>query len=50
MDALLLTVRTDGTYDYHFGPGMTRPSVIASLRDIADQIEEGVDIDTGALV
>lgn len=40
---LTLTVRWDRTYDYHFSPGANRATVIALLRDIANQIEKQQD-------
>lgn len=44
MDTLTLTLRSDGTYDYHWVPPLTREDVPGLLRGIAEQIEQGADV------
>lgn len=41
---LVLVLREDGTYDYIYGPNMTRDKVIHVLKQIVEQIEQNCDI------
>lgn len=43
-DALCLIVRSDGTFDYRYADGF-KDHVIATLREIADKIEQGTIVE-----
>lgn len=43
-DVLSVTVRSDQTYDFRYLPPITADQVPGLLRQIADQVEQGVSI------